>query len=204
MFESVDEDDNAELDQVEFNRLINESRRSSFLRTLAITGGPWLTPGKGNPPEYVQAVMCRAMCSVLAMTLFSCAGKRPSDIGVTNGHLAPCPSSPNCVSSDARDAVHAVDPLRIRVPQEDAWRAARRAVLALPRTRIVFETPTTLHAESRSAVFGFVDDVQLELRPEAGTIAVRSASRVGYGDMGVNRRRVEALRTALRRENVVD
>lgn len=118
--------------------------------------------------------------------------------------LAPCPKSPNCVSSDARDSVHAIAPFRIRVPQADGWRAAREAVLKLPRTRIVSETPTTLHAESRSAVFGFVDDVELELRPESGLIAVRSASRVGYGDMGVNRRRVEEIRSTLQSENVVD
>jgi len=151
-----------------------------------------------------EAIVSRLKKTALLLSLLGCAGAPHPVPDESGAALAPCPNSPNCVSSDARDAVHAVDPLRIRVPQEDAWRAARRAVLALPRTRIVFETPTTLHAESRSAVFGFVDDVQLELRPEAETIAVRSASRVGYGDMGVNRRRVEALRTALRRENVVD
>ena len=142
--------------------------------------------------------------TALLLSLLGCAGASHPVHDEPVAALAPCPSSPNCVSSDARDAVHGIAPLRIRVPQEDAWRAAREAVLALPRTRIVVETPTTLHAESRSAVFGFVDDIQLELRPDSGTIAIRSASRVGYGDMGVNRRRVETVRETLRNEKIVD
>ena len=149
-------------------------------------------------------IVSRLPKPALLLLLLGCAGASHPVNDEPGAALAPCPNSPNCVSSDARDAVHGIAPLRIQIPQEDAWRAAREAVLALPRTRIVVETPTTLHAESRSAVFGFVDDIQLELRPEEGLIAVRSASRVGYGDMGVNRRRVEALRTTLRSENVVD
>jgi uncharacterized protein (DUF1499 family) len=117
---------------------------------------------------------------------------------VADARLAPCPASPNCVSSDAADARHAVAPLVLAAPPEDAWRAARAAVAALPRTRIVGETPTSLHAECRSALFGFVDDLELELRAAEGVIAVRSASRVGYSDLGVNRRRIEGLRAALR------
>jgi uncharacterized protein (DUF1499 family) len=123
--------------------------------------------------------------------------KVPS-LGVVDGRLAPCPASPNCVSSDAAEARHAIAPLALAVAVPDAWRAAREAVAALPRTRIVTETGDYLHAECRSALFRFVDDVELHLRPAEGVIAVRSASRVGYGDLGVNRRRVEALRSALR------
>jgi uncharacterized protein (DUF1499 family) len=61
----------------------------------------------------------------------------------------------------------------------------------------VNETPGYLHAECRSALFGFVDDLELHLRVSEGVIAVRSASRLGYSDLGVNRRRVEILRTSL-------
>ncbi len=117
--------------------------------------------------------------------------------------LAPCPASPNCVSSDARDARHAIAPLALAAPPQEAWRAARDAVAALPRTRIVEETADSLHAECRSALFGFVDDLELELRAAEGAIAVRSASRLGYSDLGVNRRRVESLRAALRERGVV-
>ncbi|MGH0034675.1 MAG: DUF1499 domain-containing protein [Myxococcota bacterium] len=134
----------------------------------------------------------------LALTLaLACAGAPPTGLGVRDGALAPCPASPNCVSSAAGDAEHAIEPLAFEGDPAVAWAAARSAVRELPRTRIVLESEGYLHAESSSALFGFVDDLELWLRPEAGHIAVRSASRVGYSDLGVNRERVEALRTAL-------
>ena len=140
---------------------------------------------------------------IVATTLLSCSQRRPTDLGVSEAGLAPCPSSPNCVSSDARDTGHGVDALRFAPPAGEAWDAAREVVLNLPRTRIVDEQPAYLRAECRSAFFGFVDDLELQLRPSTGVIAVRSASRIGYFDLGVNRRRVERIRTALRQQEVV-
>ena len=134
---------------------------------------------------------------IASMLFVSCAGKRPSNLGVSDSGLAPCPSSPNCVSSDARDSSHKVLPLQFDVPPTEAWRVARELVSELPRTRIVNETSGYLHAECRSALFGFVDDLELHLRLSEGVIAVRSASRLGYSDFGVNRRRVEILRASL-------
>jgi uncharacterized protein (DUF1499 family) len=67
----------------------------------------------------------------------------------------------------------------------------------MPRTRIVRETADYLHAECRSTLFGFIDDLELNLRPTEGIIAVRSASRLGYSDFGANRRRIERLRASL-------
>jgi uncharacterized protein (DUF1499 family) len=75
--------------------------------------------------------------------------------------------------------------------------------MELPRTRIVKETEDYLHAECRSALFRFVDDLELQLRPSESIIAVRSASRLGYSDLGVNRRRVEGLRESLTRLGVL-
>lgn len=139
------------------------------------------------------------------MALFSCAGTRPTDIGVIDGHLAACPSSPNCVSSDAAkdDSTHYVAPLVLATAPAEAWKAAGNAVASLPRTEIVTNDPTYLYAECTSALMGFVDDLELQLLAEKGVIAVRSASRIGYGDMGVNRARVEELRTKLIAEGAV-
>jgi uncharacterized protein (DUF1499 family) len=138
-----------------------------------------------------------------SMPLLSCAGKRPSHLGVSDAGLAPCPSSPNCVSSDARDGSHRVEPLRLAVAPAEAWRSVRKAVSELPRSRIVKETPDYLHVECRSALFGFVDDLELQLRPTEEIVAVRSASRLGHSDLGVNRRRVEGLRASLTRRGVL-
>ena len=79
-----------------------------------------------------------------------------------------CPSSPNCVSSDARDSSHQVASLQLAVAPAEAWRSVREAVSELPRSRIVNETPNYLHAECRSALFGFVDDLELQLRADEG------------------------------------
>jgi len=92
---------------------------------------------------------------------------------------------------------------QIAIPAADAWRLVLEVVKELSRTRVVEATDSYLRAECTSAIFRFVDDLELELRAGEGVIAVRSASRKGYGDFGVNRRRVERLREVLRSRGVV-
>ena len=137
------------------------------------------------------------------MSILSCSGKAPIKMGPSELGLAPCPSSPNCVSSDAVDEGHRVEALRLAVPPEQAWQSVRDALSKLPRTTVVEDTASYLHVECASAIFGFVDDLELELRAPEDQIAVRSASRLGYSDMGVNRKRVEALRQTLRERGAV-
>lgn len=137
------------------------------------------------------------------MPLVSIPGKRPGNLGVKKGRLAPCPSSPNCVSSDARDVGHRVEPFAIAAPAARTWEVVRQTVAAMPRTRIVSDTGEYLHAECSSPLLGFVDDLELHLRPVEGILAVRSASRVGYSDLGVNAGRVETLRERLQTAGVV-
>ena len=145
----------------------------------------------------MKSAAIAALIVLSAMPLFSCAGKRPSSLGVKNGLLAPCPSSPNCVSSDAGDGEHHVTHFLLALAPEKAWPVARELVSGPPRTHIVTERADYLHAEGRSFLFGFVDDLELQLRPGEGIVAVRSASRLGYSDFGVNRRRIEDLRASL-------
>jgi len=118
-------------------------------------------------------------------------------VRVTNGSLSPCPSSPNCVSTQATDQAHFIEPF----PMKDAAEAKeqiKRLVLSLPRTRLVVETENYLHFEFKSLIFRFVDDVEFYFDEKAKTIHFRSASRVGHSDLGVNRRRMEKLRERLR------
>lgn len=135
------------------------------------------------------------------MGLFS--GRQPADLGVRDGRLALCPTSPNCVSSQsaADDAEHHVAPLAFPAAAEGdasrAWEALERAVRGMERTRIVTLRAEYLHAECSSALLGFVDDLECLLDRGARVIHVRSASRLGYSDLGVNRQRVEALRARL-------
>ena len=123
--------------------------------------------------------------------------------GVHNGRLAPCPRSPNCVGSDEADA-HAIAPLRIKVPAPEAWSALRKLLARTPRVTIVTAGEDYLHAEFVTAILRFTDDVEFHLRARDGVIAVRSASRVGYSDLGANRSRIERLRGELRSAGVVE
>ena len=118
--------------------------------------------------------------------------------------LQTCPSSPNCVCSDDTSDSHAIEPFRFSGEAAAAWAALRAALLEEPRTRISKESDDYLHAEARSALFRFVDDLEFSLRSEEGLIAVRSASRVGYSDLGVNRRRIERLREVLQRQKILE
>jgi uncharacterized protein (DUF1499 family) len=128
------------------------------------------------------------------------SGRRPPDLGATNGRLAPCPASPNCVSSqaDAADAQHHVAPLTFKGDPRAAWETLRRIVAESERARIVAERDGYLYAEFESRLMGFVDDLECLLDARTRRIHVRSASRLGYRDFGVNRQRVESLRSRLR------
>lgn len=108
--------------------------------------------------------------------------------------LAPCPASPNCVSSQAGDREHFTEPLRFTGDASLAWNRLKSALDTQPRLTLIEDTGSYLHAEVRSLVFRFVDEIEFVLDPAKGMIEVRSASRVGYSDFGVNRRRVERIR----------
>ena len=126
--------------------------------------------------------------------LAGCHVARPPSLGARQGRLAPCPSSPNCVSSQADDEMHRVVPLPFSGTAAAAIDRLAGTVRSLPRASVITATDTYLHAEFRSAVFRFVDDVEFLADESAGVIHVRSASRVGTSDLGVNRRRVETIR----------
>ncbi|HKQ35593.1 MAG TPA: DUF1499 domain-containing protein [Nitrospiraceae bacterium] len=108
--------------------------------------------------------------------------------------LAPCPSSPNCVSTQAQDQGHAIAPFRYRKSRAEAKEALKEVIRSLSRTTLVEEDESYLHYEFTSLLLRFVDDVELLFDDEAKTIHFRSASRTGYGDLGVNRKRMEQVR----------
>ena len=111
--------------------------------------------------------------------------------------LPPCPSSPNCVSTQAQDEGHAVAPFRYRKSRAEAKESLKAIVQAMPRTRLVEEDESYLHYEFTSLLLRFVDDVEFLIDDESKTIHFRSASRTGYGDLGVNRKRMEEIRSLI-------
>lgn len=117
--------------------------------------------------------------------------------------LPPCPASPNCVSSDATNKLHGIAPLAVVGDFANAWDALLAYLQSEGSYTVVAQAEDYIQAEARTRWLRFVDDVVFAARPEAGVIAVRSASRLGYSDLGANRRRIEKLRAALAEQGVV-
>jgi uncharacterized protein (DUF1499 family) len=136
----------------------------------------------------------------MAVFLFSgCSGKRPPHLGVKDNRLSPCPSSPNCVSSQSDDEKHKMDPIRFTCAFGEAMDRLKKIVQMMERTALVRETPDYLHVEFRTFL-GFVDDGEFYIDETQKIIHLRSASRVGYWDLGANRRRMESIRTEFERK----
>lgn len=125
-----------------------------------------------------------------------------SSLGVDNGHLSSCPASNNCVVSQNADSKHAIDPIAYHLDHDAAREILIKVLGVVPRTEIVEQTDNYIHALSKSRIFKFVDDVEFYFPPNESVIHLRSASRVGESDLGVNRRRMEQIRLALRDLNI--
>jgi uncharacterized protein (DUF1499 family) len=125
------------------------------------------------------------------------SGHRPTNLGVRDGKLAACPNKPNCVNSQTGDKNHAIAPLTFSGDPVAAMEKLKAVVQAMPRTQVIESKPNYLYAEFSTPLMGFVDDV--EFYSDGKAIHVRSASRLGYSDLGVNRKRVEAVREAFQR-----
>ncbi len=144
------------------------------------------------------------MAGFLATFLAACSGAPPPTLGNLDTGLSPCPSTPNCVHTGDRHPT-GTEPFLLAPDWQDAsdgriMRELDEALSSLPRTRVVATAVGPglyLRAEATSRIFRFVDDLELHRAPGAVELAVRSASRVGRSDLGVNADRVEALRERL-------
>jgi uncharacterized protein (DUF1499 family) len=130
--------------------------------------------------------------SILSSILAACAGERPDNLGVRGGRLTVCPNSPNCVSNQAADEAHRIAPLIFNEDPEPAFARLKQILVHRGDTTIIEERPGYLRVEFHTALF--VDDGEFLLDGEQRLIHVRSASRLGYSDLGKNRRRLEEIR----------
>ena len=138
----------------------------------------------------VVVVLMLAVLGAAGFVYLGQSSKNGSAKGLVDGTLAPCPDSPNCVSSEAATAADK----KVAVLPVESWDAVPGAIEAMGGT-ITTREDGYIAAEFTSATFGFVDD--LELRKSEDAVHVRSASRVGYSDAGVNAKRVAELRDRL-------
>lgn len=138
-----------------------------------------------------------ALGFIVTMVSLSFRSRYIAAPGLVNGRLTPCPSTPNCVCSQDVSTSHQIDPIAFQGTEVEALERVIEVLKAQPRARIVAVKGHYVHAEFTSRVFRFVDDMEFLIDGDAHVIHVRSASRVGLGDGGVNRRRVESLRAVL-------
>lgn len=136
----------------------------------------------------------RPVLLAVLLMVSSCSAGRPPARPVQDAGLANCPNRPNCVSSLAGDEKHHVAPLTYSGSQSEAAARLVSVLEQMKGSRIVSQTDATIHAEFTSTFFRFVDDVDFRFDAANHRIDLRSASRVGYSDFGVNRRRVAEIR----------
>ncbi|MGB1801217.1 MAG: DUF1499 domain-containing protein [Gammaproteobacteria bacterium] len=105
-----------------------------------------------------------------------------------------CPDKPNCVSSLVKDSTHYIEPFTFNDAPEKAMARLKTALLQEKGITLVTNEAEVLKAEVKSFIFRFIDDVEFSLLTEQKVIHVRSSSRTGYYDFGVNRRRIERIR----------
>jgi uncharacterized protein (DUF1499 family) len=138
------------------------------------------------------------LLSAACLVFFTgCSVRVPGYVGLSDGKLSECPDSPNCVSSQTVKKDHFVDPFSYNGSYSEAKQALLSIVSSLPRTKIIADNDRYVHVTFSSRIMRFVDDVEFLFDDTNKHIHVRSASRVGYSDMGVNRKRVEDLRKRL-------
>jgi uncharacterized protein (DUF1499 family) len=130
---------------------------------------------------------------LIVMSVLACAGHAQESRSKTPADLAPCPDSPNCVSTKSKDPGRAMPPLPYLNSAEESMNRLVSIVREMKRAVIVSASRASLHVEFRSALFRFVDDVEFVLDDSARLIHFRSASRTGYFDFGVNRRRMQQI-----------
>jgi uncharacterized protein (DUF1499 family) len=134
-----------------------------------------------------------ALVVVAVAGLVLLSWRRP-ELGFVAGRLLDCASPDNCVCSVASDPAAAVEPFHFEDDADAAWTRLVDLLRQQPNCRIVTNDGTYLHAEFSTPWLRFVDDAEFQLDAQSRLIQVRSASRVGRSDLGVNRRRVESLR----------
>ena len=151
-------------------------------------------------PVGVVLIALVALAVLIGGTMGLFGGTRPDNLGVRDGRLAPPKRTPNNVHSQidkAADPGHYIEPLRYPGESGRAWTKLQGIVTGLPRVKVVSSGPNYLYAEFSSRLMGYVDDVEFFFDEKAGVIHVRSASRLGSSDFGVNRERIESVRALL-------
>jgi uncharacterized protein (DUF1499 family) len=169
---------------------MNVQQQKRFLRLIRLI---CLSLSNAKPTTFSTVLV--ALCWIGATRGSKFAGTKPSTIGVRSGQLAPCPDTPNCVNSQSGNPLHRIKPIVYSSTPEQAMADLKTLIENLEQAKIITNTKNYLYIEFTSSFWGFVDDVEFLIDTNIQVIQVRSASRLGKSDLGVNRKRVEMIRT---------
>ena len=161
---------------------------AAIILLIAITTFGWAAPSNATTTDNVAALP-------IVKNIF--AGKAPNNLGVSEGQLAPCPQSPNCVVSQNADETHNIAPISYESDLDTARETLLKVLTVVPRTEVIEQTDSYIRAQSTSRLMGFIDDLEFYFPQDKKVIEMRSASRMGESDIGVNRRRLEQIRFAI-------
>ena len=145
---------------------------------------------------------CRSIILGVPLLLMCCARAADPPVPEHAGLLKPCPSTPNCVSTEAAEPAKRMPPLPYRGNRSTSRMLLLSIIDGMPRATVVTRGDAYLHVEFRSRVFGFVDDAEFVFDDQAEAIRFRSAARTGSWDLGVNRRRMESIGEAYRQADL--
>lgn len=149
---------------------------------------------KRMPKRTSIAIALGVMCLGWGAVRWNNAISKPAIVSDRNAvELADCPDKPNCVCTSANDPQHQIEPIRVAEGDQDPI-ATFKSIVDEMGGKVVDSSNGYLRAEFRSTVFGFVDDLELKVDETNQVAYARSASRIGYSDLGVNRKRVEEIR----------
>lgn len=155
-------------------------------------------------PRFSVAKVARNVFTVFTLSLVGLLGismtsKQPDNLGATNGKLATCPDTPNCVSTQAADPGKKMEPVAFKGSSAETISKIKKTIkLDWPRATLISETDHYLHYEFKSLIFRFIDDVEFYVDDKASVIQFRSASRVGHSDLGINRKRMNQVVESLK------
>lgn len=162
---------------------------SIFCGILIILASSLVFPGK-------SLAVSSSQIGALPLVKNIFAGNTPDNLGVNDGRLPSCPDSPNCVVSQNADTTHSIAPIAYDTDLATARDTLLKVLSVVPRTQIVEQTDNYIYARSQSRLMGFIDDLEFYFPEDEQVIHLRSASRLGESDLGVNRRRLEQIRLA--------
>jgi uncharacterized protein (DUF1499 family) len=146
----------------------------------------------------------KTLLTVIYFSIFlSACSNLPDNNGMKPTQLTLCPNTPNCINSQ-QQGFHNTAPFIMKSSNEANWNGIVNVIIATPRTTVIEKNQGYLHVEVSSLIFRFTDDLELLLNANGKTIDIRSASRLGFSDMGANSRRVESLRSTLKSKNLID